>query len=70
MRFCVLLCGWRAEKEPSAVSEPFARTITGFLLLILSVVLAGINFISLSQNIATSYDKITMITIATYTFYK
>ena len=70
MRFCVLLCGWRAEKEPSVVSEPFARTITGFLLLILSVVLAGINFISLSQNIATSYDKITMITIATYTFYK
>ena len=71
MRFCVrfVRSGVR-NKEPSAVSEPFARTITGFLLLILSVVLAGINFISLSQNIATSYDKITMITIATYTFYK
>ncbi len=70
MRFCVLFCEWHAKKEQSTVSGPFAQKVTGLLLFLLSVVLAWVNFISLSQNIATSYDEITMITIATYTFYK
>lgn len=29
-----------------------------------------VNYISLTQNIATKYEEIMMITIATYTFYK
>lgn len=40
------------------------------LLLLLSAVLAWVNAISLSQNIAVAYQTIPMITIATYTFYK
>ena len=34
------------------------------------MVLAGVIYISLSQNIASKYGEIVMITIATYTFYK
>ncbi len=40
------------------------------LLSALSVVLAVVVYISLSQNIAAKYGEIIMITIATYTFYK
>ena len=44
--------------------------ISGILLLLLGIVLTAIIDISLSQHIATVYDTITMITIATYTFGK
>lgn len=69
MRFCVVLCGWKA-KDAAEVSDVFMMKIAGLLLLLLSVVLAGINFISLTQNVATAYGKITMIMIAAYTFGK
>lgn len=36
----------------------------------LSIVLASVNYVSLSQNIAAKYDEIIMITIAVYTFSK
>lgn len=44
--------------------------VCGILLLVLSGSLTWIIEISLSQHIATAYDTVTMITIATYTFYK
>ena len=43
---------------------------SGVLLVVLGIVLAAVNYISLSQNIASKHEKIVMITIATYTFYK
>lgn len=70
MRFFAVLCARETQKDASASLEHFVLKATGFLLLLLSLVLAWVNFISLSQNIATSYGTITMITIATYTFYK
>lgn len=44
--------------------------LSGILLTVLSLVLASVSYISLSQNIATKHGEIIMITIATYTFYK
>ena len=44
--------------------------LSGILLVTLGVVLAAVNYISLSQNIAVKYGEITMITIAAYTFTK
>lgn len=70
IRFCAIVCGWRVRNDDSSVSEYFVMKVSGILLLLLGVVVAWINFISLSQNMATAYDKITMITISTYTFYK
>lgn len=70
MRFCAVRCGREIKQDDSAPSEYFVLKTSGCLLLLLSAVLAWVNSISLSQNIATSYRKITMITIATYTFYK
>ena len=43
---------------------------SGVLLVVLGIVLAAVNYISLSQNIASKHEEIVMITIATYTFYK
>ncbi len=70
LRFCAVLCGWKTRKSKSALPEPFVLKISGVLLLVLSGVLAWVNAVSLSQNIAVSYGEITMITIATYTFSK
>lgn len=44
--------------------------LCGALLVLLSCVLAGANYLSLAQNIAAKHGKITMITIAAYTFYR
>ena len=44
--------------------------LSGLLLVVLGTVLAAVNYISLSQNIAARHEEIMMITIATYTFYK
>lgn len=70
LRFCAVQYGRETQKDISATWAHFVRKTSGFLLLLLSVVLAWVNFISLSQNIATSYGAITMITLATYTFCK
>lgn len=70
MRFCVVVCGRKGVRRDAAISECFVMRLSGILLLLLNVVLACILFISLSQNTAIAYDKITMITIAAYTFYK
>lgn len=69
-RFCALLSGRTRAGVAATASGGFVMAASGGLLLLLSVVLAGVLAISLSQHIATAYDTVTMITIATYTFYK
>ncbi len=70
MRFAAVLCERSRQKLPSDDTELFVMKLSGILLVILSIVLATASYISLSQNIATKHGNITMITIATYTFYK
>ncbi|WP_195984821.1 hypothetical protein [Clostridium sp. D33t1_170424_F3] len=70
MRFSAVLCAHRTRSTSSVDTEYFVRKLSGILLILLSVVLTGVTYLSLSQNIVRKYDKITMITIATYIFYK
>ena len=73
MRFAAVLCGRNHHKYPSDDSddtEQFVMKFSGILLLALAAVLAAVNYISLSQNIAAKYEEIMMITIAAYTFGK
>ena len=70
MRFSAVLCGRRKSDSPSAGTEYFVMRLSGLLLILLSLILAVVVYLSLSQKIATKYHEILMITIATYTFCK
>ena len=70
MRFSAVLCERNHQKSPDNDTEWFVMKLSGLLLVVLGIVLATVNYISLSQNIATQHEEIIMITIATYTFYK
>lgn len=70
MRLSAVLCERRGGAEASDDTEYFVMKMSGVLLVLLSLVLAAVNYISLSQNITAKYGEITMITIAAYTFYK
>lgn len=70
MRLSAVLCERKNKNTLSADIEYFVMRLCGILLIVLSMVLAGVIYISLSQNIASKYGEIVMITIATYTFYK
>ena len=70
MRFSAVLCVRRSNQLSSNDLESFIIKLSGVLLSALSVVLAVVVYISLSQNIAVKHSEIIMITIATYTFYK
>ena len=70
VRFSTVLCERKSHKLPSDDTEKFVMKLSGILLAVLSLVLVIVNYISLSQNIATKHEEIIMITIATYTFYK
>lgn len=70
MRFSAILCERNHQKLPDSVTELFVMKLSGVLLVTLSIVLATVSYISLSQNIAAKHGEIIMITIATYTFYK
>ena len=70
MRFSAILCERNRQKLPSDDTERFVMKLSGILLVILSIVLATVNYISLLQNIAVKHGEIIMITIAAYTFYK
>lgn len=70
MRFSAVLCERIHQKSPDNDTELFVMKLSGILLVILSIVLATVSYISLSQNIAAKHGEIIMITIATYTFYK
>lgn len=64
-RFAAVLCS-RRQRD----TELFVRKVCGGLLILLSLVLAGVNYVSLSEHIATKHSIIPMITIAAYTFTK
>lgn len=70
LRFSAVLCARRGAPGPCIGEEYFVMRLPGVLLALLSLVLAGVVFLSLSRNIAAKYGEITMITIAAYTFYK
>lgn len=70
MRFSAVLCERNRQKLSSDNMEWFVMELSGILLILLSIVLAAVNYICLSQNIATKHSEIIMITIATYTFDK
>lgn len=66
MRFTAILCG-----QKNSVKKEYALMgLTGILFGVLGFVLIIIIYLSLAQNVASKYDEITMITIATYTFAK
>ena len=70
MRFSAVLCVRKSGAAPSLDMEYFVMSLSGVLLALLSIVLAVVTYLSLSQNIATQYGEIVMITIAAYTFGK
>ncbi len=70
MRFSAILCERNRQKLPSDDTKRFVMKLSGILLVILSIVLATVNYISLLQNITVKHGEIIMITIAAYTFYK
>lgn len=70
MRLSAVLCERESRNAAAAGLDYFVMRLCGVLLMVLSLVVAGVNYISLSQNITAKYEEITMITIATYTFYK
>lgn len=70
MRFSAVLCGRNGGGPPSLHTEYFVMKLSGALLALLSAVLSGVVYISLSRHIATPYHKIIMITTAAYTFGK
>lgn len=70
MRFAAVLCERNRKEVPSEGTEMFVMRLSGILLCGLSIVLAALNYMSLSQNRAVKHGEIMMITIAAYTFYK
>ena len=70
MRFSAVLCSRKSAPAYSIDTEYFVMRLSGILLIVLCFVLTGVIYISLSQNIATKHDTVTMIAIATYTFGK
>lgn len=69
-RFSAVLYERKGRDSHSNDTEKLVMKLSGILLTVLSLVLASVSYISLSQNIATKHGEIIMITIATYTFYK
>ena len=69
-RFAAILCERKNKEIPCDGMEKFVMKLSGILLTVLSFILAAVNYISMSQNIAAKHSEIIMITIAAYTFYK
>lgn len=70
MRFSAVLCERKNNSTDSLDTEYFVMKLSGILLAVLSFILTGVIYISLTENIVTKYNPVIMITIATYTFYK
>ncbi|MEE1315465.1 MAG: hypothetical protein UHS49_06875 [Faecalimonas sp.] len=66
MRFLVVT----GNQTTNVKKEYAVMRFTGVWFCVLSIVLSVIIYISLTQNVATKYGEITMLTIATYTFTK
>lgn len=69
-RFSAVLCERSGGSAPSLDSEYFVMAVSGVLILLMGVALAGVNYISLKENNAVKYGEIAMIAIAAYTFTK
>lgn len=67
MRFAVVLT---EKKTANSVSDVFIMRFTGALLLFMGITLAGITYISVSEEKGDRHGEIAMITIAVYTFTK
>lgn len=67
-RFAVLKIQRRAQGDYTA--EVFAGRVTGILLVVLSVCIAGMNVLSIVKDRGRDYHEIVMIAIAAYTFTK
>lgn len=67
-RFSVLQIRRRAKGDHD--TERFAKRITGWLLVALSVCVLGMNILSAVKDRGTDFHEIVMITIAAYTFTK
>ena len=63
MRFSVVLFEYKNKSKSSADTEYFVMRLSGILLILLSFVLSGVIYISISQNIAVKYDEITYLDI-------
>lgn len=70
MRFSAVLYDHRSTKNSSSFSEQFLFRFLGGMLTLLSVILALSVYLSFRYDVAIVHQKIMMITIATYTFYK
>ena len=67
-RFLVLNSSRKSRKNSSA--ENAVKKLTGFMLILLSISLAGTTILTLSNDKETRYHKILMISIAVFTFIK
>ncbi len=67
-RFAVLIFNTKNKNEVS--SNRFIMRFTGFLLIFLSVVLAGTAYLAVESERGIKYNEILMITIAVYSFTK
>lgn len=68
MRIAVVLSERKHSKN--AVDEMFIMRFVGIMLIVLSVILAGINTLSAINDRSSKHGEIVMITIAAYTTYK
>lgn len=66
MRFSAVLYEYKSKTH----NEKFAMQFIGVMLIIMSLVLSGLVYYSIANDIATKNNSIIMITIAAYTFYK
>ena len=69
-RFSAVLCGHGSTPESPSGTDYFIMRLSGILLAMLSLVLSGVTYLSLAQNIAVKHHEIMMITIEAYTFFK
>lgn len=70
LRISAVICLCKKSAASSIDAQYFAIRLSGGLLVLLSFALSAALFISLRQNIVFKHGSITMITIASYTFYK
>ena len=70
MRFSAVLLEKKNASVQDKAAEWFAMRFSGILLMVLSLVLAGSVYLSLTHDVAAKYHEIVMITMATYTFTK
>lgn len=66
MRFSAVLYEYKNKTH----NEKFVMKFIGIMLILMSLVLSGLTYYSIVNDVANKNNKIVMITIATYSFYK